>query len=150
MRAGLPPVALGLLLILGSAPGAAQQPAARPSLTTADYARAEKFLAPRTAPLVFGASVRPAWLDGDRFWYRNTTAAGAEFVVVDPVRRTRQVVDSSQVVPAGRAAPGAGARGGLRNTVVSPDGKRAPSFGTGISGSAISRPAPRGSSPPTA
>lgn len=123
MRAGLSPVALGLVLILGSAPGAAQQPAARPTLTTADYARAEKFLAPRTAPLVFGASVRPAWLDGDRFWYRNTTAAGAEFVMVDPVRRTRQVVDSSQVAPAGRAAPGAAARGGLRNTVVSPDGK---------------------------
>jgi dipeptidyl-peptidase 4 len=127
MRAGFSPVALGLVLILGAGPGAssgaAQQPAAaRPALTTADYARAEKFLAPRTAPLVFGASVRPAWLEGDRFWYRNTTAAGAEFVMVDPVRRTRQVVDSSQVMP-GRQPAAGGPRGALRNTVISPDGK---------------------------
>ncbi len=124
MRAGLSLVAPGLLLILGSGSGVAQEPvASRMVLTAADYARAEKFLAPRTAPLVFGASVRPAWLDGDRFWYRNTTAAGAEFVLVDPVRRTRQVVDSSQVIPGGRAPAGGGGRGGLRNTVVSPDGK---------------------------
>ena len=124
MRAGVPlPFGLGVLLVLGAAPGVAQQPAApSPALTAADYARAEKFLAPETTPLVSGGSVRPAWLEGDRFWYRNTTAAGAEFVLVDPVRRTRKVVDSATVVPAGRGA-GAGARGASRNTVVSPDGK---------------------------
>ena len=126
MRAGVPlPVGLGVLLVFGAAPGGAQQPAASPpALTAADYSRAEKFLSPQTAPLVSGGSVRPGWLDGDRFWYRNTTAAGAEFVLVDPVRRTRQVVDSAQVVPAGRGA-GAGSRGGGRNTVISPDGKLA-------------------------
>ena len=101
------PLALALALLVGATVAAAAQKAApaRPALTTDDYARAEKFLSWRTAPLVFGASVRPGWLDGDRFWYRNTTAAGAEFVLVDPVKRTRAVVDSAQVVPAGRSGP---------------------------------------------
>ena len=69
-----------------SQPGLAQAPRA---LTADDYARAEQFMAYRTTPLVFGAAVRPAWLAGDRFWYRNTVPGGAEFVQVDPGRRTR-------------------------------------------------------------
>jgi dipeptidyl-peptidase-4 len=64
----------------------AQQPRA---LTTADYARAERFMGYNTAPLVFGATVRPTWLPGDRFWYRNAIPDGFEFVVVDPARQTR-------------------------------------------------------------
>ncbi|HEY2018638.1 MAG TPA: DPP IV N-terminal domain-containing protein [Bryobacteraceae bacterium] len=43
-----------------------------------------------TTPLVYGGSVRPSWLPDERFWYRNTTAAGTEFVLVDPARGTRQ------------------------------------------------------------
>jgi dipeptidyl aminopeptidase/acylaminoacyl peptidase len=70
-----------------AAPASAQQPR---TLTTADYARAERFLGYSTTPLVFGASVRPVWLTGDRFWYRNAVPEGAEFVLVDPVRRTRE------------------------------------------------------------
>ncbi|MFL6439254.1 MAG: DPP IV N-terminal domain-containing protein [Terriglobales bacterium] len=35
-----------------------------------------------TTPLVFG-TVRPSWLKDDRFWFRNATADGSEFVVVD-------------------------------------------------------------------
>ena len=121
MRAGLrPPLALALVLVLGAAGSVAQQPAGpRPALTADDYARAEKFLSWKTAPLVFRASVRPAWLDGERFWYRNSTPGGAEFVVVDPDKRTRSVVDSAQVIPAARAA----VRGAGRNVVPSPDGK---------------------------
>src|SRR5260370_2831592 len=57
--------------------------------TTADYARAEKFMTYNTSSLVFQNSVRPTWLPNDRFWYRNTLADGAEFVLVDPVRGTR-------------------------------------------------------------
>ena len=72
---------------LAAAPAAAQQPSRR--LTAADYARAEQFMGYNTAPLVLGANVRPAWLAGDRFWYRNTIADGAEFVLVDPARKTR-------------------------------------------------------------
>ncbi len=59
------------------------------ALTTADYARAEKFMSYNTTPLVYRATVRPNWLAGDRFWYRVNTPAGAEFVLVDPAKGTR-------------------------------------------------------------
>ena len=79
---------LAVLCATGSAAGAsAQQPRA---LTTADYARAEQFMGYRTTPLVLGGAVRPTWLPGDRFWFRNAIAEGFEFVVVDPARKTRE------------------------------------------------------------
>jgi len=55
-----------------------------------EYARAERFMGYNTTPLVTGGAVRPTWLGGDRFWYRNSTSDGFEFVLVDPARRTRQ------------------------------------------------------------
>jgi len=61
-----------------------------PQVTAADYARAEGLLRTYTAPLVFGATVSPTWLDGDRMWYRNTIPDGSEFVLADvsvPARR---------------------------------------------------------------
>jgi dipeptidyl-peptidase 4 len=65
---------------------AAQQPT---RLTADDYARAERFLAPNTAPLMTGTTGAPNWLPDGRLWYRVTTADGTEFVMVDPARRTR-------------------------------------------------------------
>jgi len=60
------------------------------SLSAADYAQAEKFMAYNTAPLVVRASVRPNWLPGDRFWYRNALEKeGSEFILVDPKRGNR-------------------------------------------------------------
>ncbi|MCX6545261.1 MAG: DPP IV N-terminal domain-containing protein [Acidobacteria bacterium] len=59
------------------------------AVTAADYARAEKFLGPGVSGLVVGGSVTPAWLPDERFSYRSVTADGTEFVLVDPVRRTR-------------------------------------------------------------
>jgi dipeptidyl-peptidase-4 len=67
---------------------AAQQPASG-ALTADDYARAERFMGYNTTPLVYRGAVRPTWLAGDRFWYRNAIPEGAEFVLVDPGRRTR-------------------------------------------------------------
>ncbi len=58
--------------------------------TAADYAHAEKFMTYNTSSLVFGNTVRPTWLPDGRFWYRNTLADGAEFVLVDPAHGTRQ------------------------------------------------------------
>ena len=57
---------------------------AQTSLTSADYARAEKFMGYNTAPVVYGAGVRPTFLEGDRFWYRVTRESGAEFMLVNP------------------------------------------------------------------
>ncbi|MFQ5571895.1 MAG: S9 family peptidase, partial [Rhodothermales bacterium] len=74
-----------LALLVISAPATAQQP----TVTVDDYIRAESFLSSNTAPLVFGATVRPTWLPGDRLWYRNTTSEGTEFVLADPTTGTR-------------------------------------------------------------
>jgi dienelactone hydrolase len=84
-------IAIAFLLVLPATPLGAQQPQpyAPRALTAEDYARAERTLAASTTPLVLGAEVRPNWLPDGRFWYRNTIAEGAEFVVVDPARRTR-------------------------------------------------------------
>lgn len=54
------------------------------------YNRAERLLPWNTSALVAGDSVRPQWYpDGNRFWYRNKTAIGAEFVLIDPIKNTR-------------------------------------------------------------
>jgi dipeptidyl-peptidase-4 len=66
----------------------AQQPYAPASLTADDYARAEKFMAYNTGPLVFNGGVRGTWLPGDRLWFRNQSAAGFEYLLADPVRKT--------------------------------------------------------------
>jgi len=95
--------------IVAAAPVIAQQPGAdsKRVFTPADYARAEKFMPYNVAPLVFHAGVRPTWLPYDRFWYRNTTPDGTEFVLFDPVRGTRGTVfDQAKVAAALSAATG--------------------------------------------
>jgi dipeptidyl aminopeptidase/acylaminoacyl peptidase len=72
-------------LLLLCAPAFAQPRA----LTTADYARAEKFLPGGVNALVLRSGVRPNWLADERFWYRVTTPSGAEFILVDPAKGTR-------------------------------------------------------------
>jgi dipeptidyl aminopeptidase/acylaminoacyl peptidase len=93
---------------------AAQQ--TRP-VTADDYARAERFLAANVAPLVSGTIGPPNWLPDGRLWYRAARAGGrAEFVTVDPVRRTRETASAApQSADTRRAVP--------RNSVVSPDGR---------------------------
>ena len=64
--------------------------AAPPTITSADYARAERFLATTVNPLVVGGTVNATWLADDRFTYRSQLADGAsEFLLVDPVKKTR-------------------------------------------------------------
>ena len=79
--------AVVLLMLACAAPLAAQQ--ARRQVTAEDYARAERRLNYHTNTLVLNGPVRPTWLAGDRFWYRNLVAGGAEFVLVDPARRSK-------------------------------------------------------------
>ncbi|MEW5982361.1 MAG: DPP IV N-terminal domain-containing protein [Acidobacteriota bacterium] len=79
----------------GQQPAAAQQPGGRGSqgqrpLTAADYARAERFLAPNLNGLVAGGSVEANWLPDDRFWYRNQTGEGHEFILVTPSMKSRR------------------------------------------------------------
>ena len=74
-----------LATVVASTSGGAQQRV----VTAADYDRASKALAPWTSPQVFAAAVRPTWLENDRFWYRTTTPAGSQFIIVDPAKGTR-------------------------------------------------------------
>src|SRR5512133_3847062 len=99
-------------VILGPATSAAQPQAPRPetprALTTADYARAERFLGPNVSPLVVGGSVAANWLADDRFWYRNQVADGFEFILVTPATRTRRpLFDHARLASALSKAAGA-------------------------------------------
>jgi dipeptidyl aminopeptidase/acylaminoacyl peptidase len=77
-----------VLVVLSQA--APQQPR---QLTADDYARAERFLGVNTAPLLSGTMGAPNWLPDGRLWYRATRpGGGAEFVLVDPVKRTKGTV----------------------------------------------------------
>ena len=60
-----------------------------PALTAQDYARAERFLGYNTSPLVDRSMSTATWLPGDRFWYRALTPQGSEFILVDPVSKTK-------------------------------------------------------------
>ncbi|HEY6251057.1 MAG TPA: DPP IV N-terminal domain-containing protein [Candidatus Angelobacter sp.] len=59
------------------------------TLTAGDYARAEKFMGYNANPLVLH-NIQPAWLPDGRFWYRDTSADGDEFIVFDPAKQTRE------------------------------------------------------------
>jgi len=66
------------------------------SLTTKDYQHAESFLSYNTEPLIDNSSVKPNWLPGDKFWYRNLTAQGSEFILVDPAKKSRSAAFDQQ------------------------------------------------------
>ncbi len=67
----------------------AQTPFSPSALTAEDYARGEAALSAHTSSLVFYDEVRPNWLAGNRFWYRNTTPKGSGFILVDPVNKMK-------------------------------------------------------------
>jgi len=77
------------------------------SVTAEDYARAEKFLAAAANPLVVGGAVSATWLPDERFTYRNTTHDGSEFILIDPVRKSRtRAFDHEKLAAALSAAAG--------------------------------------------
>ena len=121
------------LVVFAAVSGRADAQQAR-QLTAADYARAERFLRANVLPLVSGIGVQPAWLGGDRFWYRSNTATGSQLIVVDPSRTLRSscspdtgrcdaAVDDREASRARAEFARTGGRG--RAESVSPDGKRA-------------------------
>ena len=79
-----------LTMLVAISPAAAQEAYAPARVTAEDYARAERFMGQATSPLVYGMSVSPVWRDDGRFWYRNETRSGVEFVMVDPARAARE------------------------------------------------------------
>ncbi|WP_375447829.1 DPP IV N-terminal domain-containing protein [uncultured Fibrella sp.] len=61
----------------------------RAGLTTRDYEQAQRFMGSNVDQLIDHGSIRPNWLPGDRFWYRDLNAKGSEFVLVDLTKGTR-------------------------------------------------------------
>src|SRR5262252_9125203 len=109
-------VVIGFLLLGSAFPATSVSSQVGRSVTAADYARAEKFLAQNLNGLVVGGAVSPTWLPDGRFWYRNTTPAGSEIVVIDPAKKSRERCDAQATTCAGANIPpgaqGAGGRGG--------------------------------------
>ena len=102
MRTWLLKIALIPLLVI---PCIAQT--APRALTDADYARAEKFMGYNVNPLVFHA-VRATWLPDGRFWYRDTSEQGVEFMAFDPATKAAApLFDHARLA----AALGSAARG---------------------------------------
>jgi dipeptidyl-peptidase 4 len=89
-------------------PAQQQRTAFAPAAVTADdYARAEKFLAWNTTPLIDRMGVRAVWVPGERFWYRALTAKGSEFYLVDAATGTRSTAfDAAKVAAAYSTASG--------------------------------------------
>jgi dipeptidyl-peptidase-4 len=79
-------------------------------LTTADYDRAVKMLAPNLTGLVVGDVVNVNWLPDGRFWYTRTTSNGNENIVIDPVKKTRDIVQAPP--PGGQPSAETAGRGG--------------------------------------
>ncbi len=114
-----------LVLLLAAGPLAAQQPRA---LTTDDYAHAERFMGYNTNPLVTNGAVRPNWLPDGRFWYRRQGSGGPEFIMVDPVKKTREVSAEAADLSRADSVATRGRRRGdtaLVNAAVSPDSTKA-------------------------
>src|SRR5438552_2635157 len=97
------------------------------SLSTADYAHAERFMSYNTTPLVLHRVTRATWVveNGvERVWYRTTSEKGTEMVLIDPVAGTRSPCD----LPACRDAerqPDEQGPPPARAESRSPDGKSA-------------------------
>lgn len=105
----------------------AQSPSAPRQLTSADYARAEKFLSFNTNQLVLGAGVVPAWLPDERFTYRVPQANGARpLILVDPAKaaRTNCAANASACPAAPAATPAQPQLPGMSVGAWSPDRKR--------------------------
>ncbi|MFI6501718.1 DPP IV N-terminal domain-containing protein [Nonomuraea typhae] len=78
------------------------------SLSDTRYKNAEKLLGHNRHKIVFGAKVRPNWLEGGaRFWYKSDTATRRQFLVVDPEAGTRRpAFDHERLAKALEAASG--------------------------------------------
>ena len=121
-------VRVAVLAVIASSIAFAQAAQSRRVLTTADYDRAVRMLAPALNGLVMGGTAQVTWMPDGRFWYTwPTTNATGNVVIVDPVKRTRELVGTppaTSTVPdpagAGRGgrAGGTGGRGGRGGVAI--------------------------------
>ncbi len=81
---------------------------AQQTITSTDYDRAVKMLAGYVNPLVTGGSFTATWLPDNRFYYRIGTAGGFEWILVDPVRKSRTPLFRAPQVAQALTRAGAG------------------------------------------
>lgn len=82
-----------LLLLVGVTTVNAQQTRV---LTKDDYAHAESFLSFNTNKYIDHNEVRPNWISDSRFWFRDLTAKGSDFILVDAAKGTRAAAFDQQ------------------------------------------------------
>lgn len=73
---------------------------AQQKLSEKDYQRAESFLNYSTQKFIDRNFTSPNWISGDRFWYRTLTPLGSEFILIDPVRKTKKPAFDAQKLAA--------------------------------------------------
>jgi dipeptidyl aminopeptidase/acylaminoacyl peptidase len=97
------------------------------ALTAKDYEHAENFLTYNTEQLIDHGSVKPNWLPGDRFWFRDLNAHGSEFRLVEPANPSLSgVFDQEKLAAALSTASGKKYKAQMlpfQSFSFSPDGK---------------------------
>jgi dipeptidyl-peptidase 4 len=84
---------VALALVSSGAINVVAQTPAPPVAPEIRYDRAEQLLTWNATRLVTGDEVQAQWYkDGSRFWYRNKVRQGAEFILVDPARGSRELL----------------------------------------------------------
>jgi dipeptidyl aminopeptidase/acylaminoacyl peptidase len=78
------------------------------ALTTADYDRAAKMLSFNVNPLVVDGTVRATWLPDNRFYYRRSSTAASDWVIVDPSKRSSSPLFTAPAVAQALTRAGAG------------------------------------------
>jgi dipeptidyl aminopeptidase/acylaminoacyl peptidase len=87
------------------------------SLTIADYDRAAKMLSFNTTQYVDNGNVIAHWTSDNSFWYRNLTAQGSEYILIDAAKGTRTSTTKQEVSSDKKKAKA--------YEVLSPDGTKA-------------------------
>ncbi|HET6805109.1 MAG TPA: DPP IV N-terminal domain-containing protein [Frateuria sp.] len=97
------------------------------TLTRDDYARAERYLGPNSAPLVDHAIQRVTWLDDGHFWYVDHDARGDHYRVMDAATgKASDAFDQPRLAAAlgkALARPFKADKLGIREYVVAADGR---------------------------
>lgn len=111
-----------LLIILISFSGLAQEE--KIEVTAANYEQAVKFLGFNTNSLVDRAAVRPNWLADGTFWYEVTAEGEKEFVLINPLKKSRETATTKEGLPGNLAAESAAQRSYSDGGAQSPDGTK--------------------------
>ena len=96
-------------------------------ITAESYKQATKFLGFNTSKLVYNNKVDPVWMEDGKFWYSITTAAGKQFILIDPADGKRKTAaDLKSLLPKNYSdtTPVRKTRSSSSNEVASPDGKK--------------------------